>query len=145
MKRGETGTEVIIEGDAQPVAVLRTISECIALAKAHEEEESGESPILCVELILDSSVVIDAERRGNSDVIPGRQSLRLRSFGDAELPMWGGLSACSLLSAGFRHERGCRTRPSSGAFEPLSRRVIGSAPGGVPNRSAGAGADRSAR
>jgi antitoxin (DNA-binding transcriptional repressor) of toxin-antitoxin stability system len=44
LQRVETGAEIIIERDAQPVAVLRaasvrrTISECIALAKAHEEE-----------------------------------------------------------------------------------------------------------
>jgi len=44
------GTEVVIERDAQPFAVVRaappvrrTISECIALAKAHEEE-IGQAP-----------------------------------------------------------------------------------------------------
>ena len=47
LEKIERGNEVIIERDAQPVAVLRaaspvrrTISECIALAKAHEEETS---------------------------------------------------------------------------------------------------------
>jgi len=46
------GAEVIIERDAQPVAVLhsaeplrRTISECIALAKQHEDE-TGCAPVL---------------------------------------------------------------------------------------------------
>lgn len=41
----QAGAEVVIERDAQPLAVIRaaapvrrTISECIALAKAHEEE-----------------------------------------------------------------------------------------------------------
>jgi antitoxin (DNA-binding transcriptional repressor) of toxin-antitoxin stability system len=50
--RVETGAEVVIERDSRPVAVLRaaapvrrTISECIALAKAHEEE-TGQSPVL---------------------------------------------------------------------------------------------------
>jgi hypothetical protein len=43
----------------------------------------------------------------------------------------------------LRHERG-RTRRSSGAFESVSRRGIGWAFGGVPNRSTGAGADGSA-
>ena len=44
------GAEVVIERDARPLAVLRgagparrTISECIALAKAHEEE-TGSAP-----------------------------------------------------------------------------------------------------
>lgn len=48
----QAGTEVVIERDAQPVAVVRapalvrrTISECIALAKAHEEE-TGTAPTL---------------------------------------------------------------------------------------------------
>jgi antitoxin (DNA-binding transcriptional repressor) of toxin-antitoxin stability system len=47
-----TGAEIVIEHDARPVAVLhaaepvrRTISECIALAKAHEEE-TGKAPVL---------------------------------------------------------------------------------------------------
>ena len=46
------GAEVVIEQDGRPVAVLhaeepprRTISECIALAKLHEEE-TGKAPIL---------------------------------------------------------------------------------------------------
>ena len=45
LQRVQTGVEVVIECDAQPVAVLRavnpvsrTISECIALAEAHEQE-----------------------------------------------------------------------------------------------------------
>jgi antitoxin (DNA-binding transcriptional repressor) of toxin-antitoxin stability system len=52
LARVETGAEVVIERDSRPVAVLRaaapvrrTISECIALAKAHEEE-TGQSPVL---------------------------------------------------------------------------------------------------
>jgi antitoxin (DNA-binding transcriptional repressor) of toxin-antitoxin stability system len=47
LRRVQTGAEIVIERDAQPLAVLRaaepirrTISECIALAKAHEEETS---------------------------------------------------------------------------------------------------------
>ncbi len=46
------GEEIVIEDDSHPLAVVhpaeplrRSISECIALAKAHEEE-TGESPIL---------------------------------------------------------------------------------------------------
>jgi antitoxin (DNA-binding transcriptional repressor) of toxin-antitoxin stability system len=52
LARVETGAEVVIERDSRPVAVLRAaapvrrnISECIALAKAHEEE-TGRSPVL---------------------------------------------------------------------------------------------------
>jgi antitoxin (DNA-binding transcriptional repressor) of toxin-antitoxin stability system len=52
MARVRAGAEVVIENDARPVAVLhaaepvrRTISECIALAKAHEEK-TGKAPVL---------------------------------------------------------------------------------------------------
>ncbi len=52
LQRAQNGVEIIIERDAQPVAVLRavnplrrSISECITLAKAHEEE-TGLTPTL---------------------------------------------------------------------------------------------------
>jgi antitoxin (DNA-binding transcriptional repressor) of toxin-antitoxin stability system len=52
MERVRAGAEIIIESGKGSVAVLhaaepirRTISECIALAKAHEEE-TGKAPIL---------------------------------------------------------------------------------------------------
>ena len=52
MTRVRAGAEIIIENGERPVAVLhaaepmrRSISECIALAKKHEEE-SGKAPIL---------------------------------------------------------------------------------------------------
>jgi antitoxin (DNA-binding transcriptional repressor) of toxin-antitoxin stability system len=52
LQRVSAGTDVVIERDAQPVAVVRaatpvrrTISDCIALAKAHEEE-TGQAPTL---------------------------------------------------------------------------------------------------
>jgi antitoxin (DNA-binding transcriptional repressor) of toxin-antitoxin stability system len=52
MTRVRAGAEVIIENGERPVAVLhaaeparRTISECIALAKTHEEE-TGKAPVL---------------------------------------------------------------------------------------------------
>jgi antitoxin (DNA-binding transcriptional repressor) of toxin-antitoxin stability system len=52
MARVRAGAKVIIENGARPVAVLhaaeperRSISECIALAKAHEEE-TGKAPVL---------------------------------------------------------------------------------------------------
>jgi antitoxin (DNA-binding transcriptional repressor) of toxin-antitoxin stability system len=52
MTRVRAGAEVIIENGERPVAVLhaaepvrRSISECIALSKTHEEE-TGKAPIL---------------------------------------------------------------------------------------------------
>jgi len=51
MARVRAGAKVVIENGERPVAVLhaaeprRTITECIALAKAHEEE-TGKAPIL---------------------------------------------------------------------------------------------------
>ena len=52
LARVRAGAEVIIENERHPVAVLhapapprRTLSECIALAKLHEDE-TGKSPIL---------------------------------------------------------------------------------------------------
>jgi antitoxin (DNA-binding transcriptional repressor) of toxin-antitoxin stability system len=52
LARLRAGEEIIIEDDSRPVAVVypaepvrRTVSECIALAQAHEEE-TGEAPIL---------------------------------------------------------------------------------------------------
>jgi antitoxin (DNA-binding transcriptional repressor) of toxin-antitoxin stability system len=52
MARVRAGAKVIIENGARPVAVLhgtepmrRSISECLALAKEHEEE-TGKAPIL---------------------------------------------------------------------------------------------------
>ena len=46
------GEEIVIEDDSRPVALVhsaapirRSVSECIALAKAHEEE-TGQSPVL---------------------------------------------------------------------------------------------------
>ncbi|MBV9406025.1 MAG: hypothetical protein JO211_11820 [Acidobacteriaceae bacterium] len=64
LQRVETGAEIIIERDAQPVAVLRaaspvrrTISECIALAKAHEEE-TGLAPTLDLDFASDVEEII---------------------------------------------------------------------------------------
>jgi antitoxin (DNA-binding transcriptional repressor) of toxin-antitoxin stability system len=52
LQRVQAGAEVIIERDSQPLAVIRsavplhrTISECIALAAAHEKE-TGRAPVL---------------------------------------------------------------------------------------------------
>jgi antitoxin (DNA-binding transcriptional repressor) of toxin-antitoxin stability system len=58
------GITVIIQHEGQPVAVVRpaeplrrTISECIALAKAHEEE-TGEAPILDADFAADIEGVL---------------------------------------------------------------------------------------
>ncbi len=52
MARVRAGAEIVIKNGERPVAVLhaaepvrRTISECIALARAHEEE-TGKAPVL---------------------------------------------------------------------------------------------------
>jgi len=64
LQRVQAGTEVVIERDAQPLAVVRaaapvhrTISECIALAKAHEEE-TGQSPTLDPDFAADMDEII---------------------------------------------------------------------------------------
>jgi antitoxin (DNA-binding transcriptional repressor) of toxin-antitoxin stability system len=58
------GAEVVVERDAQPVAVIRpavssrrTISECIALAKAHEDA-TGQSPALDPDFAVDMEEII---------------------------------------------------------------------------------------
>jgi antitoxin (DNA-binding transcriptional repressor) of toxin-antitoxin stability system len=64
LRRVQAGEEVVIERDAQPVAVVRaaaplrrTISECIALAKAHEEE-TGQAPTLDPDFAADVEEII---------------------------------------------------------------------------------------
>ena len=65
LDRVRAGAEVVIEHDARPVAVVRpaepvrrTISECIALAKAHEEE-SGQAPVLDPDFAADVEDIIN--------------------------------------------------------------------------------------
>ncbi len=62
------GAEVIVEQDHRPVAVIKTpqgpgrkISECIALAKAHEEQ-LGYAPVPDPDFAKDVQAVIDARR-----------------------------------------------------------------------------------
>ena len=64
------GAEVVIEQDDRPVAVLRaseptrpgrTLSDCIALARAHEER-LGEAPIPDADFANDVQAGIDARR-----------------------------------------------------------------------------------
>ena len=64
LARVRAGAEVVIEHDKLPVAVIhapatprRTISECIALAKAHEEE-TGEVPIMDPDFAADMEEII---------------------------------------------------------------------------------------
>lgn len=71
LDRVRKGAEVVIETDARPVAVLRaaepvrrTISECIALAKAHEEE-TGKAPILDVDFAEDVEQILSNRKPWN--------------------------------------------------------------------------------
>lgn len=71
MARVRAGAEVIIESGKRPVAVLhaaepvrRTISECIALAKAHEEE-TGKAPVLDPDFAKDVEEIISHRKPWN--------------------------------------------------------------------------------
>jgi antitoxin (DNA-binding transcriptional repressor) of toxin-antitoxin stability system len=64
LARVRAGAEVVIEHDKLPVAVIhapvpprRTISECIALAKVHEEE-TGKVPIMDTDFATDMEEII---------------------------------------------------------------------------------------
>src|SRR5262245_38605701 len=64
LQRVQAGVEVIIERDAQPLAVIRaaasvrrTISECIALAEAHERE-TGNAPVLDADFAVDVEEIV---------------------------------------------------------------------------------------
>jgi antitoxin (DNA-binding transcriptional repressor) of toxin-antitoxin stability system len=64
----QEGVEVIVEQDHRPVAVIKTpegpgrkISECIALAKAHEEK-LGYAPAPDPDFVKDVQAAIDAHR-----------------------------------------------------------------------------------
>ena len=65
------GAKVIIENGARPVAVLhaaepmwRTITECIALAKAHEEE-TGKAPVLDPDFAEDVEEILSHRKPWN--------------------------------------------------------------------------------
>jgi len=71
MARVRAGAKVIIEDGARPVAVLhaaepvrRTISECIALAKAHEEE-TGKAPVLDPDFAEDVEEILSHRKPWN--------------------------------------------------------------------------------
>jgi antitoxin (DNA-binding transcriptional repressor) of toxin-antitoxin stability system len=64
MARVREGTEIVIERDAMPVAVLhpagpvrRKISECIALARTREEE-TGDIPVLDADFAADVEEIV---------------------------------------------------------------------------------------
>ncbi len=68
LKRVRTGTEVIIESGKRPVAVIhaaeparRTISESIALAKAHAKE-LGFEPTMDTDFAADVQEIINGRR-----------------------------------------------------------------------------------
>ena len=64
LKRVQAGAAVVIERDAQPFAIIRaaaparrTISECIALAEAHEKE-AGNAPVLDPDFAADVEEIV---------------------------------------------------------------------------------------
>jgi antitoxin (DNA-binding transcriptional repressor) of toxin-antitoxin stability system len=70
--RVRAGAEIVIENGERPVAVLRaaelvrrSISECIALAKAHEEE-TGKAPALDPAFGEDVQDILNDRRRWKS-------------------------------------------------------------------------------
>jgi antitoxin (DNA-binding transcriptional repressor) of toxin-antitoxin stability system len=71
MARVRAGAEVVIESGERPVAILRaaepvrrSISECIALAKAHEEE-TGKAPILDPDFAEDAEEILGLRKPWN--------------------------------------------------------------------------------
>ena len=71
MARVRAGAEIVIENGERPVAVLhaaepmrRSISECIALAKAHEEE-TGKAPVLDADFAKDVEEIISHRKPWN--------------------------------------------------------------------------------
>lgn len=71
LERVQSGAEVIIERNARPVALIRavapprrTISECIALARAHEAE-SGQTPTMDPDFAADVEDIIRSRKPWN--------------------------------------------------------------------------------
>jgi antitoxin (DNA-binding transcriptional repressor) of toxin-antitoxin stability system len=72
LKSVEAGAEIVIERDAQPLAVIRAagpsrrmISECIALAEAHEKEP-GQAPVLDPDFAADIEEIVRNRKPWNS-------------------------------------------------------------------------------
>ena len=64
LQRVQAGAEIVIERDAQPLAIIRaaaparrTISECIAMAEAHEKV-AVESPVLDPDFAADVEEIV---------------------------------------------------------------------------------------
>ncbi len=71
MARVRAGAEVVIESGVGPVAILhaaeparRSISECIALAKAHEDE-TGRAPVLDADFAEDVKEILSHRKPWN--------------------------------------------------------------------------------
>ncbi len=70
LRRVQAGTDIVIERDAQPLAVIRAapahrkISDCIALAEAHERE-SGQAPTLDPDFAIDVEEIIGQRKPRN--------------------------------------------------------------------------------
>src|SRR5882672_2189271 len=65
------GAEVVIENNKRPVAILhavealrRTLTECVALAKAHEEE-TGTAPVLDADFAEDLEEILSHRKPWN--------------------------------------------------------------------------------
>jgi antitoxin (DNA-binding transcriptional repressor) of toxin-antitoxin stability system len=74
MAHVRAGAEVVIEQGTRPVAVLhaaepvrRTVSECIALAEAHEEE-TGKAPVLDADFAEDVDDILNKRKPWNPPV-----------------------------------------------------------------------------
>jgi len=79
----QAGSEVVIERNAQPFAVIRaaatarcTISECIAMAEAHEKE-TGNAPM------LDEDFAADIE-----DIVRNRKHWNPPTWDWSSIPTW---------------------------------------------------------
>jgi len=75
LQRVRAGSEIVIERDAQPFAVVRsaapvrrTISACIALAKAHEEQ-AGPSPTLDPDFAADVEEIVRNRKPWNPPLV----------------------------------------------------------------------------
>lgn len=70
LEKVRQGVEIVIEQDHRPVAIIkpqglgRTISECIALARAHEQE-TGEAPTLDADFAADVEEIIRNRKAWN--------------------------------------------------------------------------------
>jgi antitoxin (DNA-binding transcriptional repressor) of toxin-antitoxin stability system len=74
LARVRAGAEIVIESGTLPVAVIhtpvplrRSISECIALARKHEEE-TGEAPVLDPDFAAEVEEIVNNRRPWNPPV-----------------------------------------------------------------------------